>query len=131
MVIAAKECLEIWQRLVHIAGGELELTKSSYALMAWKLHKGKEEMTSIEESPGTLSLRSEKYKGMKVTLRRNEVGTAERQLGVRLAMSGQDDDEYLYRLDQSKTLAGKIHFSPFSWNDAETIYRERWLSSVG
>ena len=116
---------------MHIAGGELELIKSSYALMAWKLKKGKEEMTTIEESPGTLSLRSEKYKGMTVKLRRNEVVTAERQLGVRLAMSGHDDDEYIYRLEQSKTLAGKIHSSPFSRNAAEIIYRESWLSSVG
>ena len=78
-----------------------------------------------------LSLQSGKYKGMTVTLRRNEVGTAERQLGVRLAMSGHDDDEYAYRLEQFKTLAGKNHSSPFSRLDAETIYRERWLSSVG
>ena len=79
-------------------------------MMAWKLHKGKEEMTTIEESPGTLSLRSEKYKGMRVTLRRNKVETAERQLRVRLAMSGQDDDEYVYRLNQSKNLAEKTPF---------------------
>ena len=64
MVIATKECLEIWQMLVHILGGELELIKSSYAKMVWKLTKGKEELTSIEESPGTLNLKSEKYKGM-------------------------------------------------------------------
>ena len=37
MLEAAKRCLEVWQRLVHITGGELELTKSSYALMALKL----------------------------------------------------------------------------------------------
>ena len=46
-------------------------------------------------------------------------------------MSGHDDDEYAYRLEQSKTLAGKFHSSPFSWQDTETIYREMRLSPVG
>ena len=34
MVEEATKCLETWQRLVHISGGELELIKSRYAMMA-------------------------------------------------------------------------------------------------
>ena len=44
---AAKNFLEIWQRLVHISGGELELTKSSYSLMTWKHKDGKEKLCTI------------------------------------------------------------------------------------
>ena len=64
-------------------------------------------------------------------LTRNEATTAERQLGVRLAMSGLDKAEYAHQLEQSKALAGKIWSSPFSRADAEIIYRERWIFSVG
>ena len=46
-------------------------------------------------------------------------------------MDGTDTSEYAYRLLQSQTLAGKIWSPPFSRLDAETIYRERWISSVG
>ena len=38
----------------------------------------------------------------------------ERQLGVRLIMRVQDDDEYIFRLAQSKTLTSKVHSSPLS-----------------
>ena len=50
---------------------------------------------------------------------------------MHLAMSGQDEDEFLYRLEQSKIIADRVHSSPFSRIDAETIYRRKWLSSVG
>ena len=40
MITVAKKCLSIRQRLVHITGGELELTKSCYSLMTWKLKNG-------------------------------------------------------------------------------------------
>ena len=78
-----------------------------------------------------LRLRSEKYKGMEVEVKRNEVHSAERQLGVRLSMDGNDNEEYVFRLEQSKALAGKVLASPFKRKDAEIMYRERWLASVG
>ena len=82
MLEVAKRCLEIWHRLVHITGGELELKKSSYSLMNWKLNDGKEKMCEIRDSPGHLSLQSEKYKGLEVELRRNEVTFTEMRLGI-------------------------------------------------
>ena len=90
----------------YIRGGELELTKSSFAMMAWTLKEGKEVMCNINEAPGKVKLRSDKYKGMQVELMRNDVETAEKQLGVRLAMDGNDQEEFKFRLLQSKTLAG-------------------------
>ena len=68
---------------------------------------------------------------MQVELTRNEARAAERQLGVRLSMCGGDTDEHTYRLAQSKLLAGKIKAAPFTRQDAEVIYRERWIASVG
>ena len=73
MLAEAKKCLEIWQRLVHISGGELKLTKSSYGLMAWKLKEGTEVLAKVKEAPGNLSLTSRKYKGLQVELARNKL----------------------------------------------------------
>ena len=64
--------------------------------MAWQLKKGTEKLHSIEEAPGTISLRSEKYKGLEVELSRNKVETVERQLVVRLTLTGSDTVEYLH-----------------------------------
>ena len=37
----AKKYLEIKKSIVYISGGELELTRSSYVMMAWKFKDGK------------------------------------------------------------------------------------------
>lgn len=62
---SSKKYLEVWQRLVYIyiyiSMGQLEHTKSSYTMMAWKLKDGKETLCTIHDAPGTLSLRSGKY----------------------------------------------------------------------
>ena len=88
LLIATRTCMEIWQRLVHITCDGFELDKSNYATMSWQLKEGKEKKSTFSETPGSVSLRSEKYKGLEVELTCNEVTTAERQLGVCLAMSG-------------------------------------------
>ena len=99
--------------------------------MAWKLKGGKEQLCNIEDAPGSIRLRLEKYKGMQIELKRNKARDAERQLGVRLSMCGGDTDEYVYRLEQSKLLSGKIKAEPFTQQDAEVIYMERWIASIG
>ena len=56
LLAETKRCLETWQRLVHIAGRELELSKSSFALMAWKLKRGNEVLASIRDD-NTVNIR--------------------------------------------------------------------------
>ena len=84
----------------------------------------------IAEAPGSLSMQSEKYPGITVDIHQNEATTTERILGVRLDLSGGEDEEFKFRLGQAKTLVRKIKTSLFSRQDGETIYRERWLASV-
>ena len=76
--MATKTCMDIWKRLVHITCGELELDKSSYTAITWQLREGKEKMCTISDTPGNISLRSEKYRGLEVELTCNKVTTAER-----------------------------------------------------
>ena len=56
----AKKLLEVWQRLLHIIGDELKLTKISYSMMTWKLQGDKEAICTIYDAPRHLRLRSEK-----------------------------------------------------------------------
>ena len=111
--------------------GGLKLTKSCFSLMTWKNKGGTEELSTNADEPGALCLRSDKYPGMEVELRRNSVHDVETILGARLALDGGDEAEFSYRLDQATALAGKIISSPFSRYDTEVIYNQRWISSVG
>ena len=56
---------------------------------------------------------------------------AEDLLGVFMAMDGSDTRDHKKRILQVKELAKNISRSPMDRVDAETIYRERWVNSVG
>ena len=98
--------------------------------MTRKLHNGKEELSTITDEPGSLNLRSGKYSGLDIDIRRNSVQDADRILRVRLAMDGCDDTKFFCRLDQVEALVGKVAVSTFSRFDKEVIYKERWTSSI-
>ena len=99
LIEKAKANLELWQCLIHVTGGELELSKSCLAIMAWKEEKGKEVLCRVADAPGDLQMVSVKYPGKLLTLQRNEVSKGKRILGVRLALDGNDSDEFRYRLN--------------------------------
>ena len=86
---------------------------------------GKEQLCKIKDAPGDISLRSEKYKGMKVKLKRNKVRVTEQQLDVRLSVWEGDTDKYLHRLEQSKSLSGKLNLPP----SLDRMYR--WFIGKG
>ena len=123
LLTEARRCVDIWQKLVVIAGGEIEVRKSCIAIMTWILKGGTEQMATSEEAPGTFQLQSLSNPDIKKELKRLDTNDGERILGVRLALSGSDKDEYIFRQQQANELAATIASSPFTRLDAETIYR--------
>ena len=107
-----------------ITGGDIELDKSSVNVMTWGRKKGEEIL--LKDPPiKKLVLNSVKLPGYSEPVEKLETCHGERLLGVRLAMDGNDNDEFKFWLEQSKTLANKIRISPFTRLDSEVIYRER------
>ena len=52
-------------------------------------------------------------------------------MGVYVTMDGKDTVEHEQRLIEVKTLAEVIRTIPLDRYDAEVVYRERWVPSVG
>ena len=127
----ADEVLDTWQKLVVITGGEIELDKSSISVMTWEKKKGREQLKKEPVENNNLVMKSVKVPGYSEAVDQLEICHGERLLGVRLAMDGNDDDEFQWRKDQVEELASKIKVGPPTREDAEIIYRERWVSSVG
>ena len=96
--------------------------------MGWELKKGKEVLSSIKEPPGSIRMASQD--GEATEIKRIEPGDAERILGVRCAINGDDTTEFNYRLLEATKLAGKISHSPLSRFDAEVVCRERWMATI-
>ena len=60
-----------------------------------------------------------------VKVNRIEAWEAERILGVRRALDGQEEVEFSYRLDETKTLVERIVTAPLTRFDAEVVFSER------
>ena len=48
-----------------------------------------------------------------------------------MALDGSDTDELIWRLREVRTLAKNVSQSPLSRQDAEVVYRERWIPGIG
>ena len=66
-----------------------------------------------------------------VTIRRQEASKGTRLLGVRAAADGNFNDEYDYRLSQSRKLAGRLANTPADIRDAWMIYFCRYKPAIG
>ena len=120
----ADECLETWQRLIVITGGDIELDKSCVNVMSWAKEKGKEVLVESTKVEGKLVMNSVKLPGYSEEVERLANDQGERLLGVRVAIDGSDEDEFTFRQKQVKALAKRITTGPPTRQDAETIYRE-------
>ena len=76
-------------------------------------------------------MNSVKLPGYSEEVKRLDNGQGERFLGVRVALDGGDGDEFTFREKQVRALARDIVVGPPTKEDAETIYHEIWMSSVG
>ena len=114
-----------WQRLLRITGGDLSPEKSNVYIISYKFDStGAPSMCSIAETPGDIVYYTDE--GHRCKIERKEVDLGIRNLGIRLAPSGQWDTEYTYRLSDMRTFCGRLSRAPFDHNDAEIVYSCRY-----
>ena len=105
LLTECEKCVGIWQKLVVIPGGELEVKKCSVAVMSWITKNGKEVLASNMEAPGSFHLTSVLDPSISKLIKRLEPQHGERVLGVRLSLDGNDDQEYAFRLKKIQALS--------------------------
>ena len=94
-----------------------------YSFMGRVLAKGGETMGIITDFPGTIEILS--HSGDLMVVKRIEAWEAERILGIRCGLGGQDHIELTYRIEEAKTLAWRIKHAPLTMFDAEVVFREK------
>ena len=108
-----KSNLDSWKTLLQLTGGDLSLGKCTFSLMKWNHSTHK--LHTKETLPGDLTIDG-------VKLKRIEVDTADRQLGIRVAMDGQFKDEYAYRLERANQLGNRVLNSNLTYIGAQMAY---------
>ena len=130
--LASKE-FSSWQKLLQITGGDLALEKCTCSVMKWRWSStyGLPSLASSKDFPGTLTARSTLDPFSKQTqIKRLEPWEAQRQLGIRLPLTGSCSLEFQFRLQQSSSLATALKRAPLTSHEAYTHFRQYFLPSL-
>ncbi len=123
ILIGLKKCIMHWHNILKITGGDLALEKCTFCVMKWKWTRGCATLETMDTEKGELSVSG-------TTLKRLNPDKGTRVLGVRLAMDGTFNDEFQYRLTQSKKLAHTLYRSSLSPLDSYMVYETRFRPAL-
>ena len=122
-----------WHRLLQITGGDLCLDKCKVSVLSWHHNNcwGLPTACTIDQFPGEVMMNSEldPLQGA-LNLERIEPWVGERILGVRLPITGKMNEEYTYRLKQTKQMAQDLQKAPFDPFDAWMVYESRYRAAI-
>ena len=133
LIEQANSCAQSWERLLYASGGALEMSKCFAYIVYWDLEGGTHRMLSPEEIPGcdmvdgvghgpiSLTYGENIERRYKLVTESPRVGR--RTLGVRAAPAGNWDDEFAFRLGQSRELALMASLSKASKSATERGFR--------
>ena len=137
-----KKSLQLWEILLNITGGALELKKCLLTILVYSFEKSFQKVQGWQYKPGYPHILNNSQilgeckvyreeEAAEVTIKRQEASKGTRLLGVRAAADGNFKDEYKYRLDQSRKLAGRLQNAPGDHRDAWMIYFCRYKPAIG
>jgi hypothetical protein len=139
----SRQCLQTWQTLLNITGGALELPKCVLTLQVYSFEQsykakryrtqpiGIPRMLQNSEIQGTCMVELP-GKFQAVDIRRQEPSQGlDSSEWVRAAADGNFIDEYTYRLNQSKAMAGRLAGAPFNPSKVYQVYSSRFKPAVG
>jgi hypothetical protein len=127
--------LRIWQRLLNITGGALDLSKCALTLMLYTFDTAFQWSNQTPEIPtlqstdkieGTCTVTIPNSNGRLVGIKSQEPTKGTKLLGVRSAADGTFRNEYKHRLQQSTTLAGRLNRAPLQHDEVHQVYYTRF-----
>jgi hypothetical protein len=121
-----------WERLLFTSGGALELSKCSWYCLHWYWDAdGREQATIFDKQGPTLDLTRGMNKNETTAIKRLEVTTSHKTLGVRLEPLGLFNDEFEFLLGKAKRYAIRLEASSLGSYDSLIFYKTSFLPGVG
>ena len=115
-----------WYRVLRTTGGMLGFDKCFWYLIKWQWKNGKPSMSTIAEAPGELIIQTDDQRKT-ATIQRLEPNKGLRTLGVRIAPTGDQQDELQYRMTQATQIAQLVYNAPLSRAEAHLALQQQRL----
>jgi hypothetical protein len=117
-----------WERLLYATGGALNLMKCFWYGVQWSfMPSGVPYMEKIKDAdPDSIALSSGADFDTTYNIQRIETAKGMQTLGVRLALDGNDLDEFKYRLDEATTMRDRLKVVPLYQEHVGIGFRAIW-----
>ena len=123
-----KSGLLVWNKLLRLTGGELSIEKCFFSVISYSFdyYGNARQKLPIDDNMGiNVDIHDRNYDIAQV---RPDKGN--RLLGVRLSGTGNFDDEYYFRLEQSSEMAVKMRKAKLSRSEAYLVYTTRYKPAL-
>ena len=115
--------LTSWWKLLRVTGGDLALEKCTYSIMKWKWKGYYNDRTLDIINSDVDKVIVVDQAGGHISIRHLHPEKAERQLGIRLSMQGNWNDELQHRTTQVKNLCERLYCAHLSHYEAFMAYQ--------
>ena len=122
-----KQMSQLWERLLYITGGKLELSKCFWIPIAWKWKKGKPILIIHHTREKHLELRESESR-KKVVIPRKTGKDVEKRLGVLSSCDGKWSREFQNWIEFSRAFGNKMKISRLGRMAGYLAYQSIWLA---
>ncbi len=122
-----KHMATIWEKLLYLTGGKLELSKCFWVPIIWGLRKGDVVLLSGKRSRTELYL-VESETGETIKIPKVTPSAAEKRLGIRYSLDGKWTGEYKYWLEYTKDFAQLVRRARLDRIGGYHAYHTLWCS---
>jgi Reverse transcriptase (RNA-dependent DNA polymerase) len=121
---------QLWENLLHISGGALNLSKCSWSLQFWEWKNGRPRLQPTQAYESPLLMTNGECPDANI-IHRIDNNTAARNLGVYLNATGTFSHHAKIVKDKSDTLAHRLQSTRLSRNLSLIYYRTTFLPAIG
>ena len=118
---------QLWEKLLFITGGRLELSKCFWVPISWRWSKGIPKPVYTKRKLHTMRLR-ESETGDRITIPRKKINDAEKRLGVWSSCDGKWTKEVHLWTQFSRDFCAKIKWSGLSRTAGYLAYHSVWIA---
>ena len=117
-----------WEKILHLTGGKLELTKCFWVPVTWNWRHGDPVLNSPKDGQGLELRLRESESGRIVTIPRLKPNKAEKRLGIRYAFDGSWNAEYRHWLKITSDFAMRLRKARLDRASGLQAYKTLWCS---
>ena len=130
LITRLESVAQSWEKLLHLSGGKLNLSKCSYFILRWEWQSGRPVLRKILSSDRKLSITQGQQASTPIQIRQTQPSEALRMLGVLLNPQGDFTDHLKSLKEKADTFARRLMSPRLTETDISIFHRSIYVPSM-